>query len=414
MSPTWVVAIAVVVGAYVLANALSAVVNALNRTKDETAGQLYTIAHKLQQLTSTIEHRFPRVCSGCGNTLAVDEDPQLCRACNDRYLDSLKLSPFARLYRSENKYKNSRGATCARCGKLLGYAARVGWHEECRPRSAVLIFPIVPSKLLSDAYGWYVSQRLPETFESLLAGRAQIAQEIDAERQADPSHRELWDDFQLFIDRCLASTNVEQEKVLAVSPHYDISKLQSGDIEDKIDVFVDQMNGWLIAHAHALASDDYPNSQHTGFAILSLIGSYFEAIASFLTGESSEGKSTQFFGIGFRAVFPEFESQVVARGFADVDAELKRLSDAYYREVRCGLFHEAMVRAGTVIVKGTGLTLQVAEEPSSKKLTFEIEPFQLLRRVQKHFDDYITNLRRPTEVQLRTNFEREWDRRTSG
>lgn len=201
--------------------------------------------------------------------------------------------------------------------------------------------------------------------------------------------------------------------MFAVSPNYDITKLKSGKIEDKIDVFADQMNGWLLAHAHALASRDYPTSQHTGFAILSLIGSYFEAIASFLEGESSEYKSAKFFGIGFRDVFPEFESQVVATGATDVDAELKRLSDAYYREVRCGLFHEAMVRAGTVIVKGASHTLQVREDASTKKLQFEIDPFSLLNRVQAHFDSYVSKLRSGAGTQLRTKFEREWDRRTS-
>src|SRR5258705_265378 len=102
--------------------------------------------------------------------------------------------------------------------------------------------------------------------------------------------------------------------MLAVSPNFDSSKLANATTEDKIDVFEDQMNSWLLAHAHALASANYPSSQHTGFAILTLVGSYFETIASYLQGASSEHQSATFFAFGFRAVFPEFESQAVAKG----------------------------------------------------------------------------------------------------
>jgi len=199
----------------------------------------------------------------------------------------------------------------------------------------------------------------------------------------------------------------------AVSPNFADSKLAAGKIEDKIDVFEDQMNGWLLAHAHSLASPAYPTSQHTGFAILTLVGSYFETIASYLQGASSEYQSAKFFAYGFRAVFPEFETQVVAKGLPDVDAELKRVADAYYKEIRCGLFHEAMTRTGTVVVKGAEYTLQVAEHPITKKLRLEIDPFHLLNRVQAHFNKYVAALRDPSETAIRENFEREWDRRTT-
>lgn len=202
--------------------------------------------------------------------------------------------------------------------------------------------------------------------------------------------------------------------MFAVSPNYDSSKLQSGMLADKIDVFEDQMNNWLLAHAHSLASPDYPRNQHTGFAILTLVGSYFETIASFMQGQSSKNKAGEFFSIGFRNVFPEFESQVVAKGVTDVAAELRRVADAYYTEIRCGLFHEAMVRAGTVIVKGANHTIQVVEDFTTKNLRLEVDPFHLLNRVQSHFTSYITKLRNTDEVQTRTNFEKEWDRRTQG
>lgn len=199
----------------------------------------------------------------------------------------------------------------------------------------------------------------------------------------------------------------------AVSPNFDDSKLAGGKIEDKIDVFEDQMNGWLLAHAHALASSSYPSTQHTGFAILTLVGGYFEAIASYLRGASSDRQSGKFFGYGFLDVFPEFESQVVARGTTDIAAELERVAGAYYREIRCGLFHEAMTRTGTVVVKGAEHTLTITEDQATKRLRLEIDPFHLLNRVQRHFDAYVSSLRDVAQTSKRENFEREWDRRTS-
>jgi hypothetical protein len=68
-----------------------------------------------------------------------------------------------------------------------------------------------------------------------------------------------------------------------------------------------------------------------------------------------------------------------------------------------------MVRAGTIIVKAARQTLQVREDASTKKLQFEIDAFSLLNRVQAHFDE----LRSGAGTQLRTKFEREWDRQTS-
>lgn len=75
---------------------------------------------------------------------------------------------------------------------------------------------------------------------------------------------------------------------------------------------------------------------------------------------NSENQSAKFFGIRFRSVFPEFELQVIAKELPDVDTELKHVANAYYREIRCGLFHDAMTRTGTVVVKGADHTLQVS------------------------------------------------------
>ncbi len=72
---------------------------------------------------------------------------------------------------------------------------------------------------------------------------------------------------------------------LAVSPHFTSDKLMSGRLEDMIDVFEDQILGWLIDPADALRTH-----QHAGFGILAIVLSYFEAIAQFLDGEARPSK----------------------------------------------------------------------------------------------------------------------------
>jgi hypothetical protein len=55
-------------------------------------------------------------------------------------------------------------------------------------------------------------------------------------------------------------------------------------------------------------------ASEAGFAVLTPLRSYFESIAAFMKGESSDRQSTAFFVTGFLDVFSEFESQAIAYG----------------------------------------------------------------------------------------------------
>src|SRR5262245_54085153 len=81
--------------------------------------------------------------------------------------------------------------------------------------------------------------------------------------------------------------------VLAISPRFDESKLASGRIEDKIDVFEDQMLGWLVTPAKMMGT-----SQHSGFAMLAVALAYFEPLGQFLEGKA--GKSQAQFTLGMK------------------------------------------------------------------------------------------------------------------
>ena len=71
------------------------------------------------------------------------------------------------------------------------------------------------------------------------------------------------------------ATNFTQ---IAVSPNFTAAKLQNPTIDDKIDVFEDQVYGWVLNHAKVLASSRNPERRHCGIAVLMLAGSYFDLL----------------------------------------------------------------------------------------------------------------------------------------
>ena len=88
-----------------------------------------------------------------------------------------------------------------------------------------------------------------------------------------------------------------------ISPQFTDAKLAPGcTLEDKIDVFEDWMNGWLLLHAHALFDKAYRFRKDASFAILMLTTAYFEPIESYYTGQSSNRRSKEFFRRGFLRV----------------------------------------------------------------------------------------------------------------
>src|SRR5262245_37581457 len=79
--------------------------------------------------------------------------------------------------------------------------------------------------------------------------------------------------------------------VWRVSPNFDNTKLSSGKIEDKIDVFEDQMRGWMLLHAKGLCSEQYTFRHQAGFAVLTIVSTYFEPIESYYSGRQSDRRS---------------------------------------------------------------------------------------------------------------------------
>jgi len=186
--------------------------------------------------------------------------------------------------------------------------------------------------------------------------------------------------------------------VVFISPNHVSTDLIGASVETKLDVFEDQVRGWLLNHAYALASNSYPASKHAGIPILALCLVYVEAIACFINGQTSDGNSGGFFKDGLIAIFPENSST------------LQKYSKDFYRQVRCGLIHQGMTRWRIGISQDAPNAIEIYD-PNGVFEFAMINPWVFLDRVNQHFTGYAADIRNPANTTLRNNFENWFDNR---
>jgi hypothetical protein len=174
--------------------------------------------------------------------------------------------------------------------------------------------------------------------------------------------------------------------MFAISPRYDETKLSPGTLEDKIDVFEDQILGWLVEPAKLMA-----DSQHSGFATLAIALAYFEPLGQFLEGKSA-GSHAQF-SLGLKEVFPELSK---------VDPAL---CSELYNQLRCGMFHRGITKGKVRIARGQDFPVVLAGPSANSVSHIVVDPWLLLQAVEAHVCKFSAQLRNATNVQMRSNFE---------
>jgi len=114
---------------------------------------------------------------------------------------------------------------------------------------------------------------------------------------------------------------------------------------------------------------------------------YLEGVEQYKRGESSigRGKSRTFFINSINRIYPgEFR-----------ESHLKKL----YEMVRCGLFHNGMIKGGVVISDSFEYSLKFERDGAE----IRINPEKLLEDVRRDFDQYIDLLKNDPES--RKNFD---------
>ncbi|MBZ5674771.1 MAG: hypothetical protein LAP61_11035 [Acidobacteriia bacterium] len=181
-----------------------------------------------------------------------------------------------------------------------------------------------------------------------------------------------------------------------LSPKFTATKLSSGNITDKIDVFEDRVKGWMLNQARALFESGKPDARHAGMAALAVIFPYFEMLAQYQQGKGSDGRSKEFFKQGFLATFQ-----------MDNGAPKEEIASDIYDQVRCGLFHEAITKNRVVIWGNRERSIRIRS--TGDKFSIFICPEKLVEDVVTAFELYLAKLHDPAETVLRSSFEQFWD-----
>jgi hypothetical protein len=172
----------------------------------------------------------------------------------------------------------------------------------------------------------------------------------------------------------------------AVSPRFDDTKLASGAVDDLIDVYEDQVIGWLLEPARLMTGN-----QHAGFAILGLALTYFEPLGQSLDGNPRASEPQ--FSKGLQAVFPRIHPSVPAAVFKEL-----------YNQLRCGMYHRGLTKAKVVVTRGTQLPIVVTLTGGADVQAITVDPWSLLEAIAIHHSGHVARLRNPAESSLRTNF----------
>ena len=179
--------------------------------------------------------------------------------------------------------------------------------------------------------------------------------------------------------------------IFAISPKYTTLDFPDGmTLENKIDVFEDRIEGWQIGIAKKIIQHEI---QHSGFALLHIVFSYFEMLGKYLSGYIGEYESKANFHRGVKATFPE------------IGPEEEEFLNTLYKSVRNGLYHLGMTKINVML--RCDIPGSIGFNPERKILV--ICPDRLVEDLDIRFRDYIAELRDPQKIKLRKNFEARFD-----
>jgi len=223
-------------------------------------------------------------------------------------------------------------------------------------------------------------------------------------------------------------------------------KYEDWEIENKINLFIDKVKHWQLDIADKLINGytDEEKSEssgipHSGYAVLSILCSYFEMFGKYYHGfipektdYSYKRQSSMLFKKGFDViaeqlgwksdVFPTEKDirriKALIQRHIPPDIELtvnlrsleEPLGKAMYEEVRCCLYHIGST-SGKVRLSSQFPTafIMISLGSSTNLIKLEINPHHLTKDLLKHIDIYARMLLDKTQTELRANFEKRFD-----
>lgn len=159
-------------------------------------------------------------------------------------------------------------------------------------------------------------------------------------------------------------------------------QLNPNCIDDKITIYERQVNGWFLDRASELII-----GTNNGFIVLMVAASYIEGAQQYINGVTSNGRSKEFFRQGLTRIF-------------ELNDIPETLINKFYRDVRCGLFHNGMSGDLVIISREFLIPIKFTQTPT----TIEINPELFLLKIKRDFSDYIQTLRNHNNVTERVKF----------
>ena len=161
-------------------------------------------------------------------------------------------------------------------------------------------------------------------------------------------------------------------------------------LDQKIEIFIARVKGWQIQPALDMIVEDIP---HRHFAQMAIVMSYFEMIGKYRSGYLGIGESSKYFKGGMLFTFP------------DLPASELELLRAFYKRVRCGLYHSgitgARVRFYSNIPGSFGFHQELGE--------LVINPDQFVVDISIRFGLFSKELQDSSNFELRCNFENRFN-----
>ncbi len=191
-----------------------------------------------------------------------------------------------------------------------------------------------------------------------------------------------------------------------VSPHYNTQeKLEQPGVEDLIDLLEDRVKFLVLEPVREALK--IPFGFSAAFCVLL---TYFEGIWIYISGRDSQGSSRRFFENAFVEVFDSSGPS---------EDLLRRIATVFYRDARCGFFHDGMARDRIYFGRLEGpmkVTLPKVDgrlDEAGDIQSIIVDPLEALKYVEGHFGKLVESLRDPTNTEERSRFEaicrRKWD-----
>lgn len=172
-------------------------------------------------------------------------------------------------------------------------------------------------------------------------------------------------------------------KILKIKSDKKSYKILDNNIETKISIYEDRINGWFLDFAEKLTKKD--NSE---FMVLMICMNYLEGNQQFREGRTSQRESTEMLKLALVRIFPNNKEDI----------------DYLIEKVRHGLFHDGMTRRGAVL--RYGLSIPFFSFIIGGEKWIEIEPALFFKEIKKDFISYIHILKDKSNKKERDNFER--------